>query len=1008
MTQTQPPSHSGPPAPSFIDIGRLPVPGPQFVGRDAELARLDEAWADPGTHVLSLVAFGGIGKSALVSRWLDRMAGDGWRGAERVLDWSFFSQGTEGKSASAESFIDYALRTFGDPDPTAGSPHDRGVRLAGLLRQKRTLLILDGVEPLQYGPGQLEGRLKDPGLTGLLKSLAAANPGLCLVTTREPIADLNAFARTAPRLELEKLSAEAAVELLRLLKVTGTESELRAAAEEFDHHALTLTLLGNYLRLAHGSDIRKRHEVDLGKADERQGGQAFQVIAAYAQWLGEGRELSILRLLGLFDRPADAASVTALRAAPPIPGLTEDLVGLAEEDWQFAVSRLRDHGLLTNPEVTQPGSLDAHPLVRVYFADKLQTQRAGAWREGNLRLYEHLQKVALPLPETLEAMEPLYSAIIHGCRAGRQQQALDDVFVKRIRRRAESFSLIKLGAFGSDLTALGGFFERTWDQPGRNLTSGDQALILAEAGFCLRALGRLHEATQPMQASLEKYIANESWAHAAVVAGNLSEVTLTLGEVASALSYAEQSVELADRSGDDFQRFGKRTMLATTMHQMGRTGESATAFAEAETMQVLSRPEDPFLYSAQGYWYCDLLLDRAEPEDGARLASLSTDAEAAPRFRQACQEVMKRATQALVIGERNHWLLDIALDHLSLGRAHLGLALTAPLEGADSELALTAEHLNKAVGGLRQAGQENYVPLGLLARATLRRSQSDFAGANVDLANALEIAERGSMRLHECDAHLEWTRLDFQQGDAEAARTHLVRARKLVDETGYGRREREVAYLERRLAAMPAATKPAGQAAGLEAPREGGTDSEKPPAGASGAGGTVPRAEQLPAEAPSMASPSVFISYSHVDEAWKDRVVKQLRVLEMEGVLDVWDDRRLSAGDDWLPGIEAAMERARVAILLISADFLISKFIRGTEVPRLLERRRSAGLRVIPVIVHPCAWQAVGWLAPIQCRPKDGRPLSEGPKYRIDKNLAELALEISNLLRSAAPAVSPS
>ena len=99
--------------------------------------------------------------------------------------------------------------------------------------------------------------------------------------------------------------------------------------------------------------------------------------------------------------------------------------------------------------------------------------------------------------------------------------------------------------------------------------------------------------------------------------------------------------------------------------------------------------------------------------------------------------------------------------------------------------------------GLRRAGQELYLPLGLLARAALRRFRSDFAGAAADLTEALEIAERGPMRLHECDAHLEWARLCRDQGDLAAARRHLARARELVNETGYGRREREVRWLER-------------------------------------------------------------------------------------------------------------------------------------------------------------------------------------------------------------------
>src|SRR5947209_5624769 len=150
--------------------------------------------------------------------------------------------------------------------------------------------------------------------------------------------------------------------------------------------------------------------------------------------------------------------------------------------------------------------------------------------------------------------------------------------------------------------------------------------------------------------------------------------------------------------------------------------------------------------------------------------------------------------------------------------------------------------------------------------------------------------------------------------------------------------------------------------------------------------------------------PTVFISYSQKDEAWKDRVVSHLKVLEVEGELAVWDDKRIAAGEAWWPEIEGAMNRAAVAVLLISKDFLTSGFIRGTEVPRLLARRQSEGLRVIPVFVHPCAWEAVDWLAALQGRPGKGRTLSEGRKPQIEKHLSALALEIRDLLsQSAAP-----
>jgi tetratricopeptide (TPR) repeat protein len=350
------------------------------------------------------------------------------------------------------------------------------------------------------------------------------------------------------------------------------------------------------------------------------------------------------------------------------------------------------------------------------------------------------------------------------------------------------------------LTALAGFFDRPWSQVSAHLTTAAQAFVLTEAAFDLRALGRLAEAVEPMQAAVEAAMAQEDWKHAAVGASNLSELTLTLGDVPRAVAFGEQSVELADRSDDAFQRMVNRTTWADALHQAGRWEESTAAFREAEAMQAERQPENPRLYSQGGFRYCDLLLGRAEPEAGSGLAGLAgpgSRPEETERFRQACREVLERARQTLEY-EKQGWysFLSSAFDHLTLGCAHLGFALT---EDRTAGLAQAADSLDRAVDVLRRAGQENYLPLGLLARATLRRFRSDFSGAAADLTEALEIAEHGPMRLHECDAHLEWARLCRNQGDLAAARLHVARARVLVAETGYGRRAREVAWLEETL-----------------------------------------------------------------------------------------------------------------------------------------------------------------------------------------------------------------
>ncbi len=779
-----------------LSTSHLPVTSALFVGRETERAQLDAAWDDPAINLFSLVAFGGVGKSALVNAWLEDLRAEGWRGAERVFGWSFYSQGTEATGASGESFVNEALWWFGYQGEPISSAWEKGVVLARLVRERRTLLILDGLEPLQHPPGAQTGRIKDPAVAALIRELAVQNHGLCVITTRLAVADVAAKAGAAA-LDLEKLPEKAGAALLKGLGVSGSESELQRASKEFGGHALALTLLGTYLRDVCDGDVRRRREVPLLEDDDHR--HARRVIAKYEEWLQEP-ELQALRILGLFDRPAQPDAVKALRAEPAIPDLTAAIGPAQEARWRKALARLREARLILEDQ--KAGALDAHPLVRAYFQEELEKKRPEAWREGNLRLYEHLKNSAPDLPETLEAMEPLFTGVIHGCRAGRQQEAYSEVYRRRIQRGQEFYSTNKLGAFGSDLTALSGFFDHPWDRPSTRLTPANQAFILNEAGFDLRALGRLAEAVQPMQASLEMGVAQEDWKEAAIFASNLSELTLTLGEVPRAVAFGEQSVELADRSGDASWRMVSRTTLADGLHQAGRWEESAEAFREADGMQAEWQPEYPKLYSVQGYQYCDLLLSRAEPEDGAGLAGLAANPEPARRFREACREVRERAGEIFRVAQNSrHSLLTFALVDLALGRVHLGLALTAPDPGApgeeaEAELVRSAEHLDRAVEGLRQSGTEHRLPWGLLARAAFRRLRDDLAGAKADLEEALEIAERGSMRLHACDAHLEGARLCLQQGEAEAARGHVGVARKIVKKTGYGRREREVGWLE--------------------------------------------------------------------------------------------------------------------------------------------------------------------------------------------------------------------
>ncbi len=154
-----------------------------------------------------------------------------------------------------------------------------------------------------------------------------------------------------------------------------------------------------------------------------------------------------------------------------------------------------------------------------------------------------------------------------------------------------------------------------------------------------------------------------------------------------------------------------------------------------------------------------------------------------------------------------------------------------------------------------------------------------------------------------------------------------------------------------------------------------------------------------------MSKPLVFISYSHKDEIWMNRVATQLRVSQQEGLLDLWHDRLIAGGDDWYEAIMAAIDSGCVAILLVSANSLTSDFIKREEIPRILQLKDEGRMRFYPIIISSCDWEAVDWLKRMNLRPTDGRALELGTDPEINAELAKIAKEIRLLVNrlSAAP-----
>ncbi|SHN47430.1 TIR domain-containing protein [Cryptosporangium aurantiacum] len=143
----------------------------------------------------------------------------------------------------------------------------------------------------------------------------------------------------------------------------------------------------------------------------------------------------------------------------------------------------------------------------------------------------------------------------------------------------------------------------------------------------------------------------------------------------------------------------------------------------------------------------------------------------------------------------------------------------------------------------------------------------------------------------------------------------------------------------------------------------------------------------------------VFVSYSHADHAWLERLERHLRPLTRDQSLDLWSDRRLRAGDRWRDEIADALDRARAAILLVSSDFLASDFISEIELPALLRAAESGGCRIIPIVVSPCMFEHLPDLAQFQAVNSADRPLTAMSAHEQDETLLRTALALRDLPR---------
>ncbi len=765
--------------PIEVDVFHLPEPTTALIGRKTELAQLTEAIKNPNKRLAIIVAAGGIGKSALTDEWLKQIEAHNYYGKTRIFGWSFYSQGSHNTFTNSQPFFSAVLPFLGVTE-IPKDEIEKARLLAKCLQQQSCLLILDGLEPLQYAQNlaTMNGELQDNALKEFIACFRqTAGKSFVLFSSRQPLVELKKWqAEHYLSLDLKTLPHQDGADLLQALGVTGNAEERQAISKDLNGHALSLVLMGHLLSEHHQGDPQYAKELErfplyqrgtegdfINSDAEKDSRHALRVLDYYDSLQDEASRC-FLQLLGLFDRPMNAAEKAVLIANA---NHAEPLRTLTTKEWQAIEQRLEKSGLLLGKKGSfERLEWDTHPIIRAYFGLKFKDNHPEAFKQAHLVLFDYYQKLPeKELPDTLEEMQPLYRAVVHGCLAREFRQA-SYLYANRIQRK-EHYSLKKLGAHNQDLSAIAAFFSEGWMQVNRDLSDYGQSWLLGNASYCLSSLGRLTEAIAPREADLKLCIEYKYWQGASISTENLTHLYIGLGKLIAAESVARIGIDYAQRTDNKFTQMASYGTLGIVLYYFGNLNEARSTYIKSEKLLRKKHPNYPYLYSVGGTQYCALLLALA-------------------RDKTKLYQVLQRGKYGLKLSIHEGELLSIAYNHLILARTYQAL----------QQERFAYSEFNSAIQSAQKASETQLIPEFYLYRADfhLTQNQPDQAQAQADLNSASEIIERCGMKLYQIDYLLIHGRycLAIKDPDTATALNHYIEAKQLIQETGYHLRDAEL------------------------------------------------------------------------------------------------------------------------------------------------------------------------------------------------------------------------
>lgn len=737
------------------DLQVAPLPLEEWVGREQLLAKITQDWFSPEQSITGLIGFGGEGKTSLARRWVTELrlnrlpcTPTGSK-PDGIFWWDFYERN------SVDEFFEAALNYLSAEQvdlSTLPSANARANFLAGMLRGKRYLFILDGFEVMQHEQGDEYAQIKSADLYDFLTYFAAGgHESFCLITSRAPLLDLIEYTSYTNR-NVDRLSNADGRSLLRKIGVQGTVAQLDRLVNTWDGHALTLSLLGFYLVDRYHGDITRITNISTPTADEDPEQRVQRVLRRYDEHLTEAEQI-FLKIFSVFRLPIQQSAFKQVFRDKTKPNaLNAPLIQLSPPDFKALIQQLIKYRILRFNPHTHYYKL--HPLVRNHYFKQLKEHPAIQLRPlyRSIKDYYLGQSGGTTTTPTLDSLMPLLEVVHYICEIEAYDTAWQ-FYWERISQRNRYVLIALLCAYETTIATLQEFFSNGDTSQDPLVTSATaKYLILEEIGICWAGLGYLNTSWLFYERAKAVALTAKNWEKASLINQRLSELHIFRGELSAGSAAAQESFTYAKRARNSWTQMEALVHQAIAADLQGNRDTSADLFLQAEARQQKMQNDTRHLFSWRGIAYANFL---------NRTGRLSHAEAVAEENLQICQE----KGWLNLVGKANRTLGDINLN-----------------SGRQSN---ARQYYDAAIKIARSTPRLDALIESLLSRGQWATRYGDLKAARHDFCEALHYATVNGYRLFEADVRAGLAELHNAEGNPSAARSEATQAQEMSREMGY-------------------------------------------------------------------------------------------------------------------------------------------------------------------------------------------------------------------------------